>query len=80
MVAASATSTRGERHRQDELAQRQVPRLLQHLGLDLEPVAEQDQDQRDTARPWTKSDVRVEVEHLEAALAEHEPGHHEQRR
>ena len=30
-----------------ELAQRQVPRALQHLGLDLEAVAEQDHDQRD---------------------------------
>ena len=37
----------GDRHREHELAQRQPPRALQHLALDLEPVAEQDHDQGD---------------------------------
>ena len=37
----------GERHRERQLAQREVPRLLEHLLLHLEPVAEQDHDQRD---------------------------------
>ena len=37
----------GERHGEHELAQRQVPLLLEQLRLDFEPVAEQDQDQGD---------------------------------
>ena len=37
---------RGDRHRDRELAQRQVPVALQHLALDLEAVPEQDHDQR----------------------------------
>ena len=45
--AASRDDRAGDRHRQHELAQRQLPRRLEHLGLDLEPVAEQDHDQRD---------------------------------
>ena len=35
----------GERHGQRQLAQREVPSLLEHLLLDLEAVAEQDHDQ-----------------------------------
>ena len=48
---------RRERHREHELAQREVPGLLEHLLVDLEAVAEQDQDQRHDARPWTKPEV-----------------------
>ncbi len=43
---ASATSERGDGHRDEELAQRQVPLALKHLALDLEAVAEEDHDQR----------------------------------
>ena len=53
---ASATSTRGERHRQHELAERQVPGPLEHLRLHLEPVAEQDQDQRHDRERLTNPD------------------------
>ena len=68
-----------QRHRDDELAQRQPPGLLQHLGLDLEPVAEQDHDQRDEREVVHEARARVDVEHAEAAVAEQEPGEHEDR-
>ena len=45
-VRGAGHDQRGQRHRHRELAQRQPPRLLEHLALDLEPVAEQDHDQR----------------------------------
>ena len=51
----------------DELAQRQVPRLLEHLGLDLEAVAEQDHDQRDDREVADEPDVRVEARAPEPA-------------
>jgi hypothetical protein len=72
----TATST-GERHRERELAQGQVPGLLEHLLLHLEPVPEQDQDQGDDRQPLDEVRGRVEVEQPEAALAEQESGHHE---
>ena len=36
----------GDRHGEHELAQRQVPGPLQHLGVDLEAVAEEDEHER----------------------------------
>ena len=70
----------GHRHAEDQVAERQVPGLLQHLGLHLEAVAEQDQHQRDHREALHEVRGRVEVEHLEAALAEHESRHDEERR
>ena len=78
--AASATIARGDRHREDELAQRQAPLALQHLAVDLESVAEEDHDQRDLRELGHEARPGAEVEHLEAAVAEHEPGEHEHRR
>ena len=69
-----------QRHGEHELAQRQVPGLLQHLLLYLEPVSEQDQHQRDDRQALDEVRVRIEVEQLQAALAEHEAGNHEGRR
>ena len=69
-----------DRHRQRELAERQVPGLLEHLGLDLEAVAEQDHDQREHREVVHEARARVEVEHLQAAMAEGEAGQHEGRR
>jgi len=71
---------RGHRHRHDELAQRQVPVALQHLAVDLEAVAEQDHDQRHVREVAHEAGARVEVQHAERALAEHEPGQDEQGR
>ena len=45
--AATATMPGGERHRDSELAQRQMPRALQHLPLHLQAVAKEDHDQSD---------------------------------
>src|SRR6185437_3316841 len=50
----------------------------QHLGLDLEPVAEQDHDQRDDGEVRDEVAGRVDVEHAQPALPEGEPGEHEQ--
>ena len=61
--AASATIARRQRHREHELAERQVPGLLEHLRLDLEPVAEQDHDQRDDRQVGHEARRRVELEH-----------------
>ena len=69
----------GDRHRQHELAEREVPGRLEHLGLDLEAVAEQDQDQRDDGHGLHEAAARVELEHLEPALPEREAGEHEDR-
>ena len=69
----------GDRHRDDELAERQPPLALEHLRLDLEPVAEQDHDQRDRGQHGHEARARVELEHLQAALAEHEAREHEER-
>ena len=66
---------RGQRHGEHELAQRQVPLLLEQLLLDLEPVAEQDQDQGDDRERADEVRLGVELEHLDAALAEDEPRH-----
>ena len=60
----------GERHREHELPERQVPGLLKHLLLHLEAVAEQDHDQRDHREALDELRRRVELQHLEAALAE----------
>ena len=54
--------------------------LLEHLLLHLEPVAEQDHDQRDHREALDELPGRIELEHLEAALPEHEPRDHEERR
>ena len=62
----------GERHGEHELPERQVPRLLEHLLLHLEAVAEQDHDQRDHREPLHELRRRVELEHLEPALAQQE--------
>ena len=51
----------GDRHAERELAHRQPPRLLQHLGLDLEPVAEQDHDQRDRREVLDERRLGVEA-------------------
>ena len=56
----------GQRHRHHELAQRQPPLRLQHLGLDLEPVAEQDHDQRDDRQVVHELAARVDLEHARA--------------
>ena len=48
--------------------------------LDLEPVAKQDHDQRDDRESCDEGGARVEVQDLEAALAQREAGEHEQRR
>ena len=68
---------RGERHGQHELAQRQVPGRLEHLLLDLEAVAEQDQHERHDREPLHEAAGGVELEHLEPAVAQHEAGDHE---
>ena len=78
--AASATITAVIGIASDELAQRQPPRALEHLRLDLETVAEQDHDQRDRGQHGHEARPGVELEHLQAALAEHEAGEHEERR
>ena len=60
--AASATRTPVIGIAEHELAQRQPPRALQHLALDLEPVAEQDHDQGDRPRgPVYERTAGVEV-------------------
>ena len=69
----------GQRHREDELAQRQVPGALQHLALDLQAVPEEDHDQRDERQIRRRSPSGAEVEHFEAAVAQHEAREHEQR-
>ena len=67
----------GDRHGQDQLARRQPPLALEHLGLDLDAVAEQDHDQRDGGELDDEARLGFELEHLEAAVAQHEAGHHE---
>ena len=57
-----------------------MPLALEHLRLDLEPVAEQDHHQRDDREVVDELRARAEVEHLEPAFAEHEAGDDEQRR
>ena len=69
----------GDRHRDDELAERQPPLALEHLRLHLEAVAEQDHDQRDRGQDGDEARARVELEHLQAALAEHEAREDEER-
>ena len=69
-----------DRHGHHELAERQPPGLLEHLRLDLEPVAEQDDDQRDRGQVLDEARLGGEVEHLEPAVTEHEAGDDEQRR
>ena len=71
---------RGDRHRDDERAQRHVPFAAEHLGLDLEAVAEQDHDERDDRQHRHEPACRVELEHAEPAGAEREAGEDEQRR
>ena len=71
---------RGERHRQHELAERQVPGRLEHLLLDLEAVAEQDQHERHHREALHEAAGGIELEHLEPAVAQHEAGDHEARR
>ena len=78
-VRGERDDRRRDRHRQHELAQRQAPRLLQHLGLDLEPVAEQDHDQRDDRQRPRRSPTPASNRAPQAALAEHEAGQHEER-
>jgi hypothetical protein len=70
---------RCERHGQHQLAQRQVPGALEHLGLHLEAVAEEDQDQRDHRQRGDEARRRVERQHLQSPLPQCEPGDHEQR-
>jgi len=53
--------------------------VLQHLGLDLEPVAEQDHDERHGGQPRHEAGLRIEREHVQPALPERESGEHEQR-
>jgi hypothetical protein len=53
----------------EELAQRQAPLRLEHLGLHLEPVAEQDHDQGHDRQRLHEPAARIELEHLEAAGA-----------
>ena len=62
-----------------ELAQRQAPRALQHLALDLEPVAEQDHHQGDHREVGVERSAGVEVDDLQPAVAEHEARDDEQR-
>src|SRR4051795_1265497 len=45
------------------LGDRQPPLAAQHLRLDLQPVAEEDQDQRDRGQAGDEARARVEVEH-----------------
>ena len=56
----------GDRHRQHELARRQPPRRCSISRLDLEPVAEQDHDQRDGRELLDEARLGVELEHAEA--------------
>ena len=56
----------GHRHPDRKVARRQVPRALQHLGLDLQPVAEQDHDQRDDRELAHEARLGVEVEHAQS--------------
>ena len=77
---ATATSAAVMRHREHELAQGQVPLLLEQLRLHLEPVAEQDQDQARRSRASaTKPDSASNSSTLGAALAEGEARQHEER-
>ena len=78
--ATSATSAPVIGIAERELAERQVPRLLEHLGLDLEAVAEQDHDQRDDRQVVHEARARVELEDLQPALAEGEARQDEHRR
>ena len=77
---ATATSTAVSGIASTSLRSGRCHAALQHLRLHLEPVAEQDQDQRDHRQRLHEARARVEVEHLEPALPEHEAGDHEQRR
>ena len=70
---------RGDRHRQDEFAQRHAPLTLQHLGVDLEPIAKQDQDERHDRKVLDHRVAGVEVQDLEAAAAEDDAGDDVQR-
>ena len=53
---------------------------MEQLLVDLEPVAEQDQDQGHDRKSLDESGRRVEVDQLGAALAQDEAGQHEHRR
>ena len=59
--AADSDDHGGQRHRQGELSQRQPPVLLEHLAVDLQPVAEQDHDQGDRREVGDERGSRVEV-------------------
>jgi len=69
----------GDRHREHELEQGDVPGPLEHLGLHLEAVPEEDDDQRDGRQRGDEASRRVEVEHSGTALPEGEARQHEKR-
>jgi len=56
-----------------------VPGPLEHLGLHLEAVAEEDDDQSYGRQSRGEAPRRVEVDHSGAALTEGEAREHEQR-
>ena len=70
----------GQGHSKRELPEGKMPRPLEHLRLDFQTVSKQDQDQRDDRERLDEPRAGIEVQHLEASLAEYEPCHHEDRR
>ena len=75
----SATSTHVIGIARISLRAGQPPLALEHLALDLDPVAEQDHDQGDGRELDDEARLGVELEHAEPAVAEHEARHHEDR-
>ena len=77
-VRGDGDDRRRDRHRQHELAHGQTPLALEHLALDLQPVAKQDHDQRDERQILDEARAGAEVDPAETTRADHEAGQHEQ--
>ena len=62
-----------------ELAQRQVPGPLEHLGVDLETVAEEDEHERGDREVAHEARPRIDLQDVQPVVAEQEPDEHEDR-
>ena len=79
-MAASATSTRVSGIARTRFRNGRCHAFCSISASTSSPSRNRISDQRDHRQPLNEVRRRVEVEHLEAALAEHEAGDHERRR
>ena len=70
----------GDRHGEHQLPQRHVPGGLQHLGVDLEAVAEEDHDQGGEREHAHEARARIEGDEIQGSRADREPSYDEQGR